>query len=540
MCLPIAWRWEIRCGSCHGAEVYLPPVPSRTALILIGVLLANVAAVLFFRHFTTVDGPMHVLNAAVLESHWTTPRFVADGLTYNTDILDVHWGDLLLVGLLRFLSPENAHAAFALLVCAALVLSVAACVRAYATRINATVLWLAPLSFNFLLVMGFFHFLLGIAICFGVLAWWKWKERSPLSRWSGVLGGMLLAWLTHRSGPILLGSMMAFLLVVELLQAKAGANKQQAVRTRWMRPVVAIGLVVMTIVGLRQILGDTVVRGMPQWNGHGEFFLLRPLLLVDRTREIWMLIALGTLLILSVAVGLVVRFRLGRKQLPHDALFLLACCFALTPFFLDTPKMNILYVQERCQLLALLALVPWLSAMANASSNWRGQALGFLALLVLPVQAARMVHLECTLAELQRPQEQVLEVCHRLAPGSLVVMKMAEPNWLLQHLSAAVAIRHNGIVLTEQDHLRPAPPNINGTEIPLLRLTRIPTLLPEHWAHGGTPAVDHILFLGNETVERGRWTEPWSNMLEEHYWKTFDNGYVLLFTAKPDTLVPTR
>jgi len=56
--------------------------PSRIATILLGILLVNAAAILFFRYFITIDGPMHVLHASLQKAPWPSPEHAAHGFTY--------------------------------------------------------------------------------------------------------------------------------------------------------------------------------------------------------------------------------------------------------------------------------------------------------------------------------------------------------------------------------------------------------------------------------------------------------------------------
>jgi hypothetical protein len=47
--------------------------------------------------------------------------------------------------------------------------------------------------------------------------------------------------------------------------------------------------------------------------------------------------------------------------------------------------------------------------------------------------------------------------------------------------------------------------------------------------------IDQVLLLGPDRGLRARWLRHWQPVLESHYWKTFDNGYASVWTAKADT-----
>lgn len=53
--------------------------PAHSNILLLALLLANASAILFFRFFTSVDGPIHVLHASLLEWPWTTVDHQAQG-----------------------------------------------------------------------------------------------------------------------------------------------------------------------------------------------------------------------------------------------------------------------------------------------------------------------------------------------------------------------------------------------------------------------------------------------------------------------------
>ncbi|HMC97644.1 MAG TPA: hypothetical protein VKG92_08330, partial [Flavobacteriales bacterium] len=230
----------------------------RSTILVLALLLANATAVLYFRFFITVDGPMHVLHASVLEAHRATPRYMAEGITYDADGLGTKFGDVLIMALLRLSTPEQAHDIFAALVCCVLVFSLAIFLRANGTRINAALLWLAPVSFSFLLIMGFFHFLLGVAVGFGVAAWWKWKAGSPYARWSGLVTGLFLAWCTHRSAPVFLCALILLLFAAELAE-KRMASAPGRPRSLFWPSVIAGVLLLLGLLMLGHLLRGTTL-----------------------------------------------------------------------------------------------------------------------------------------------------------------------------------------------------------------------------------------------------------------------------------------
>ena len=247
-----------------------------------------------------------------------------------------------------------------------------------------------------------------------------------------------------------------------------------------------------------------------------------------------MILDLGILLIVAFMAGAWARWRMGRKVFTHDALLGLGLFFTLVPWIFDTPTSRHLFVAERCQWLALVALVLWLVAMADSARGTVARVIGGTALIALPLQALRLVRVEADLAHLQKAHDLLLASAIELEPGSFVVPVMADPNWVLQHLEAFVAIRHPGIFLTRKDHLTITGPSSPTANDSALHVVNDPSWLPEHWLGGGSPLVKHVLLIGDEKLAPALSLESWRHMVEHHYTTTFDNGYARVYTALVD------
>lgn len=503
----------------------------RWNAIAIGLLLfASAAAPLIFRFFITLDGPIHVLHAAVIEQHWTTPRFVSDGIAYNTAYLDLQLGDLVLMVLLHLGTPENAHDLFAVIACLAVIASAIALLRAQGVRMSAPLLWLAPVVFSFLLITGFFHFLLGVAVCLFTVAWWWSRHEKPLPRWTGTVVGAAIAWCTHRGAVPLLAVILAVLVMAELFTA-AGRTWTERRRALLAMALLA-GIAAWSWTG---VLENAAFGEPAKPKVYSDLFLLRPLLLLDRTEEHWALVTLGGLLSLSIIAGLIARLRLGRKVLAHDALLVLALLFTLLPLVYESRKTRLFFVGERCQWLALLMLALWLASIAHAQRGALSRVIAITAIGMLPVQFFRVLQVEKAMALLRDPHDRMLEAAARLGEGSTVVPVFCETNWLLQHMGAFAAIRHNGIFLTRQEHLHFIfeDPPIPAVKAYMLRMTADRWWLPRHWVSGKKPVVAHVFFIGGDAHQRALWMGPWKKMIDRRYWLTFDNGYATVYTADP-------
>jgi len=501
--------------------------PSHSTIVLLAALLANAAAILFFRFFITLDGPMHVLHGSLQEAPWDTPGHMAEGITYNVGALQTRPGDLILMVLLLFFEPEYAHDLFAVFVSSVVVLSVVAYLRAHGTRMNAAVLWLAPLTFNIVLIMGLFHFLLGVAVSFGTMAWWKWHEHTPRLRWTVLLIGGLFAWSTHRSAPILLCTIFIATFLIELASRPTTSAKGGHRSPLFQGAIIGTILLVGALALDRILSGITLPlpREPPAFN---EALLLLPLLLLDPQEEQWTVRAIGVLLLVSTCVAAWARTRMMRTLLAHDVPLLLFLFFGLIAWLGNTPYGRQLLIAERCQSLALVALAMWLAAIAGMRRGLVSKLIATLAVLVLPLHVVRVVQAEGSLYQLQRAHDLVIEAADALAPGSLVVPVMAGPDALLQHLEAYVAIRHSGILLTANEGLQFKDTSA-WTDPRLSRMTIDPIWLARHWRNGISEEVDQILFIGSD-IERAAGRHPWPGLLAA-YRPSFDNGYARIYTA---------
>ncbi len=517
--------------------------PSRSFWVLLALLLANAGAILFFRFFITVDGPIHVLHGSLLEAPWSTAQHMAQAIRYDRDQIYGSVGTRVLMVLLVWLSPLQAHVVFAALVCCAMVVSAIAYLRAHGTRMHPAILWLVPVTFNLLLVIGLFHFLLGIAVAFGSVAWWKWFEGSPRVRWSGLFIGAVIAWYTHRGSPVLLGILLLLALVVGPHIPRS--TSETVDRTSRIRRIVMIVVlvaagvvVVLRVVPLLRTITEGIPAKLPTFNLTD---LLRPLFLLDRTTGGWPIHGIGLLLAISLVAGIVARWRMcfipqagGRRPYWHDALLVLICGLVLLSWIYGTPVGRKVFIAERCQWLALLSLAIWLAAIADAERGWFARVIGIAAVCALPLHIIRLVWAERTLAERQEAYDRTMEACAALDPGSLVVPVIIDPDPLMQHMEAYVAMGHSGILVAPDEHVMVVVPPHLAHHAHWLR-TEDGGWLLRHWRRGIPPEVDQVLILGKgigQAMER----LPWPNLLGPRFRSTYENGYARIYTAQRDTL----
>lgn len=174
----------------------MPATMERT--LFAGLLAVAAIPLLAFGYFPSEDGPAHVANATVLFSSPAsiTAEYYDIDVSSGTNLL----ADVLLAGMLTFLSAAVADRAMALLLLVAMPLSVRWCLR----QIDPDAAWMSilviPLGGGFLLYFGLYSFLLGAILSFVGFGFWLKLIRSvPRDRIAGAafVGIAPLVYLSH-------------------------------------------------------------------------------------------------------------------------------------------------------------------------------------------------------------------------------------------------------------------------------------------------------------------------------------------------------
>lgn len=501
--------------------------PALATSLLIGILLVNAAAILFFRYFISIDGPMHVLHASLLEAPWSGSDHSAHGFTYNSGIRS--FGDLVLMIILRFTTPEQAHDIYIALLNCALVITMIGYLRAHGTKIGIGTLWLAPLTFNTLLIMGLFHFLLSVAIVFGAVAWWKWHMKKPAVRWAGLLMGALLAWSTHRGAPLLLCLVFLPTVLFEIRVKRADFSKTALRNKIWWLALAGM----IAIVGAFQLVRVVRIIDAPIPSGSSSFnmaFLLKTLFILDRSKEHWLVYGIGILLLIALAAGIWGRWRLGRTLLWHDMLIVLFVSLFVVAWLSNSPHGQRLVLLDRTHWLSLIVVALWLIAIADNAQGNIARVIGGAAICALPLHVIRLVQVEKSFSTLEQAHVGIMEACDALEPNSIVLSAKAGTDRLQQHVEAYVAIRHNGILVAPKEFLLSSGPALPTNEKNWSRFTRDPYWLMRHWRKGIPPKVDQVLFIGSR-IEQTVSKHPWPVLLGERFRISFENEHARIYTG---------
>ncbi len=507
----------------------LPMKPPRLALVLTGILLAHAASVLFFRYFITIDGPVHVLHGSLLHPPWSGAGHLAQGSTYIGATRS--FGHVIPAALLAFCSPQQAHDGFAAVVVGLVVLATLAFLRAHGTTMGLPVLWLAPLLFNTLVTMGLFHFLLGIAICFGTVAWWKGQRDKPLTRWAGLLLGAALAWSTHRAAPLLLCALFLLSFAMEWRELRASPAHN---RNQW-RLIAALIL----LVGAFQLHRVLAIVDAP-WPGAVPLdpsFLLKSLFILDRSHEQAPVLGIGALLLIAVAAAVHARWQGGRKLLWHDLFILLFLALAVVAWASNSPHGRRLAGTDRAHWLALLVLVLWLIAVADHARGAAARVIGATAVCAMGLNGLRLHRAEHSFAQLEGPHQAMMQASAALLPNSMVLVALAGTDRLQQHLAAYAAMAHSGIFIAPREFLRSTVPATVQDPNDWYRINRDPHWLLRHWRKGIPAEVDQVLILGRNTDQLVS-KHPWPVLLEGRFRQSFQNDHARIYTAEDaDSLI---
>ena len=498
--------------------------------VLLVLLLANAATILFFRYFTTVDGPLHVLHASLLKAPWSTTSHAAHGFVYDSGVQRALLGDWILAALLAFATPERAHDLIMVLASCMVVVSVFAFLHVHGVKVGLSILLLAPLLFSSLLIMGLFHFQLGTALALGTVVWWKWHKHSPYIRWIGLLIGVVISVFTNRGAPFLLCLFFVPFFLFDLFKdwkiALAGDRRSKVFRIAW--PIVLLLLLGAFLMDRSMRMPTLYLPTVTPSFTHD--FLLRPLFLLDHTKELGVVRALGVLFLIAGIAGSFGRWRSGRKLFWHDLLIVIMITLSAISFFGNTPHGRLFIISDRAQWLALVVLVLWLVAIAGTSPGWIARIISGAALCALPLHVIRLVQAEEFLSQFEPAHNATMEACAVLAPHSLVFPVVSRPDRMLQHELSYVALRHSGVLIAPKEQLHFLGPHTWSAGGPWHRFASDPYWLMRHWRRGLPPEVDQVLFVG-EGMEQQVLKHPWPSLLSGRFKQTFDNGYARIYTA---------
>ncbi|MEO8066421.1 MAG: hypothetical protein ABI599_01885 [Flavobacteriales bacterium] len=478
------------------------------------LVIANAACPLFFRCFITLDGPVHVLHAALLGDAIGERTYVAHGLQYDLGRIDIGLLDPVAILLLKLLAPELVETFLGVIVLLMFGAGAIAYVRAYAGERRMLVVLALPLSFSVLLLLGLFPFVFSIGLCLWLAARWVRISEVTFRVLCRSLLAILLCAAVHRGAPVLLG---VFVAVHEVLFFAGDRAKFQA---RWSgiprklaRAVLSLGGFALVATAVHFLFLRGVLEAAAERTPLDDLLHVRPLLLLDHVAERPLCMAFAALLLVSMGTAFL-HLRVWRVPIVHHAPLCIGLLFIFSSLCIRTEWADLHYFGERAQLLGLLMAGLWTAVIVP--NNRYAQA---LALVVVIFHVVRSVYVERRMAQFADERAAVVEVARHLKPGALVATVHCTDDWLLLHQFAHLATRHKGIVLSKRDKVwfeRNSPVAIalhraiNGKE--------------ERWEWFGRcgrdplcPQVDHVILIGDEHVDQAANSDALREVLVHDY-----------------------
>lgn len=496
-------------------------------LFIPALIAANALAVLLFRHFVSLDGPMHLLHAAVLRDALSRKVRAAQGMWVDVRSLDLNLGDLLLVGLSGVMHPFALHKSLAAFAITVLCSGSWQLARAHGTDLNASWLFVLPFAFGFVLVLGLFHFIIASGIAFWLCGWWV---SRPSVQWRAlillVLGCALCTFAHKAGGALLLLLVGVHEVVLRISDASAWRARWSGLPSRLPAALAASGaLLCLVVLALR--FSASAVHPHEEHHPLRELLTMRPILLLDSVAELPFRIALGVVLVVLMAVALWSRRR-TKALMPGDALLISAVLLLLVSQ-IRTPMTELLYITDRAQWLALLLMACWLGVQDMPTRLMRSTLIALLALHTL-----RLVQLERRMKHIGTRDEAALAAAASFEPSALVVPVVLDGDWLARHRTAYAAIGHRGIVFTGRDHLR-----FDWETAPVVYVRKYIlspendwTWIGEHIRKGIAPELRQVLVLGDaDKTSLPEWNEL-QQTLDNDYVLTSALGYARVWTRK--------
>ncbi len=497
--------------------------------IIPALILTNAIGVICFRHVVSLDGPMHLLHAALVKDAWTGGMRTAEGMWTAARAWELNMGDLFLVPLSGIIPVFVLHKL--IMAMAVLVLCVGSwsIARAYGRPLNAAWLLVLPFSFCFLLVLGMFSFLIATGIAFACTAWWMKREHVRPSTLIGLAGAFALCTFAHKSGGCLLllfvGTHEVFLFGTERSAWKArwAAVSKKLLATFLVLLAIAISWVVYRVIVVETAWSPEAHRPLR------ELFTLRALLLVDSKAELPLRIGLGVLFAALFTIALRERWRNDEREHPSDALLLSSALLLIASVIARTPKAEVLYIIDRAQWLALLLAACWISVQAIPR---RVSLVAALAILLL--HSARMVYIERRMHGMEARDRLTLDAAAHLDSHRFTVPVLLDNDWLAGHITGYVADASDGIVFTGRDHVRfewKRQPTIHVYSY-IFSLENNWEWIAPHCAKGTPPELHHVLVLGHPVDPQGAAVDSLDVALTKYYTSTYRNAYAEVWTLK--------
>ncbi|MBK7383400.1 MAG: hypothetical protein IPI81_08690 [Flavobacteriales bacterium] len=505
----------------------LPSLARAGAWVIPAIVVVNAIWVFFLPAFTTLDGWCHLQTARMLFNGYDHSVFCSNPMPVPNIL-----GHLVL-GSMQLLVPGLVAERIVLfLIVCGLGLGTYCLARTYG-KVNPLVLLALPFTYNFLLVLGFHNFLLGIGIAFLFAAWWIQRRRM---RWSAILlfvaaSGVL--YFTHTMGVavfLLLTGMhelCLFLLPVDRSQGEAP-------RRRWAR-LLKFGIACVPALSATLLFNSAQSGYWSEPTPSGNFAELIDLSVMGMyggDHDIHSKFMMKWLIAFALIMALVFRSssRTSRRFLPGDVLGILAVIVIGADILLpdDTGYAN--YLTKRLQLLSMFLVVAWVAIQRIPLWVSVIPALG-----VLVLQGSRLDHAGNVMSDMAHRVEQVGQAASHLPKGSVVLPISFEDNWLLGHIPSLLAAEHDLTLLDNYECAQNYFPLVWCEGLPpglrnhLLGLNNCFDWFEAHDISNAAPVIESVVVIGYGIDPSRCGYQEVVDVLGRHYMKTFENDYTRIY-----------
>jgi hypothetical protein len=488
----------------------------------------------FFPAFPTVDGSTHSLTA----------KLILDGFTGDPDpniAVGSYWvpnalGHYALVALQLLLSPATAERALLFLILFGMGVGLFRLCQACGNRMPWAALLVLPFSYNFLLVMGFYNFLLGMVLALFVLAYAFRRDHPVGWTWAIFLVGSLVVLWCHAMAFFFLALVVA--MHRSLLEIPRLANKAERFTALRAMTRTALLLLPGTILFFIFSSGQDTRWGTVNMDQNFKDLIdLRVLVLyafdLERPYVLFITAMLALLLIRSFQECSTVSMSTLLKQ-PVTALFFSALLLLLLYFILPDSTGYASFISQRLQLMFFLLLIGWISVQLPYD-RW---SFAFL-LVFLGVHFMRLKYMRHLMKPLAEQAMAIEDASLALPPGTNVLPINFEPEWLLGHQATQLGLYNDLHVLENYECSMGYFPLIWRKDLPSPLYWHLMTAtdrqcfewLKDYVDAKETPAMDQIALIGpvDSASCKAQNVLP---ILAAHYRQTFDNGYVRVYSLK--------
>ncbi len=496
---------------------------------ILGFLVLNACWIFMPRCFVSLDGWAHLQTARILIDGPDGTLFCPNPATVPNQT--AYW---LLGALQVVLPPLLAERVLLALIILLLGVGTWMLARAHGKG-NPLVLLVLPFTYNFMLLLGFHNFLLGLGLALLFAALWMRARRLTWTALGLFVLASLLLFYTH---PM---AVAVFYLLCGSHEAAILLKIAERERTGFLgRPFVAITMFALACLPAAAAIvlfnadQDSSPGAVDRALNLRELIDLRSLVLFDKEGEMKFLYALKLIL---VAALLVVGFdRFGKRgsrrlNLERGDVLLFASLVVFAGYFTMPDSAGFAsYITVRLQLIGLLLFIAWLSVRPVPM-------LPLLApvVMVLLVHNARCGYVRERMEMMEPNLELVQEAAEHIPVGSTVLPVLIENHWLLSHLPSVLgAVRDIDVLCDYECSLSyfplvwcaniPAPmlAHFDGSEVCL-------DWLEAHTTSGAAPAIDHIIVIGFPTDSLSCADGNLDSVLARHYRPTFSNAYTRVF-----------